>query len=381
MARVLASEALGDLGAALGFSALALEVARTGEAFWVGLFAALGYFTLGPLLLLSPRLDRGDPVRALLLRLLRTLPWLLFPFLPREAPLLVLSTYPLMVFTDLGVVAWDTLLVRFRRKDLVEHTGKLYAAWNTGSLLGGLLGPALLLVHPALPYLLAFGVLALSLLLLLPLARERAREAPVPRGQAAPLGRALRFVLGDRRLRPYLALSLLFAAASALATGLLGLVVLQAGTPEGLFGLFFALQDLGVSAGSYYAGRIPLKVALLGGPALVALGLLLLALPFPPFLAGGLLYGFAVGVTGVHLRAVRGWLLPEEALAGSLAALRALIYGAGALGGTLSGILGGIGVTLPLRVALASFLAFYLFALGPLHPRRLEEVEAMGKAS
>ncbi len=57
---------------------------------------------------------------------------------------------------------------------------------------------------------------------------------------------------------------------------------------------------------------------------------------------------------------------------------RALIYGAGALGGTLSGVLGGIGVTLPLRVALASFLAFYLFALGPLHPRRLEEVEAMG---
>jgi hypothetical protein len=167
------SEALGDLGAALGFSALSLEVARTGEAFWVGLFAALGYFTLGPLLLLSPRLDRGDPVRALLL----------------------------------------------------------------------------------------------------------------------------------------------------------------------------------------------------------------LALPFPPFLAGGLLYGFAVGVTGVHLRAVRGWLLPEEALAGSLAALRALIYGAGALGGTLSGVLGGIGVTLPLRVALASFLALYLFALGPLHPRRLEEVEAMGRAS
>jgi len=56
-------------------------------------------------------------------------------------------------------------------------------------------------------------------------------------------------------------------------------------------------------------------------------------------------------------------------------------YVAGALGGTLSGVLGGIGVTLPLRVALASFLAFYLFALGPLHPRRLEEVEAMGKAS
>ena len=83
------AEALSDLGASLGFSTLALEVARTGEAFWVGFFAALGYLTLGPLLLLSPWVERRDLARALLeLRLARGLLFLPLPFLPHSLPLL-----------------------------------------------------------------------------------------------------------------------------------------------------------------------------------------------------------------------------------------------------------------------------------------------------
>ncbi|MEZ0321551.1 MAG: hypothetical protein ABWJ63_06470 [Thermus sp.] len=368
----LLSEALGDLGAALGFSALALEVARTGEALWVGLFAVMGYLTLGPLLLLSPWVDRAHPARALLLlRLLRGLLWLPFPFLPREAALLVLLAYPLMVATDLAVVAWDTLLLRVDRGGLLGNTGRLYAAWNLGGLLGSLLGPPLLLLHPALPYLAAAGALLLSLGLLLPWLQGLSPSGSGRRETGIPLGKALALVAGHRPLRPYLLLSLLFALAHALATALLGLLVLRAGTPEGLFGLFFALQDLGYTLGSYGAGRVPQIVALLGGPLLAGFGLLLVLLPFPFLLLGGAAYGLATGGLSAHLRALRGWLLPQEGQAPGLAALRVLLYGTGTLGGGLAGVLGRGDPTLPLRLGFLGFLAFLLFLPGPLHPRRL----------
>ena len=120
------AEALSDLGASLGFSALALEVARAGEAFWVGLFAALGYLTLGPLLLFSPQLEKRGLAQVLLgLRLARGLLFLPLPLLPREPGLLVLYAYPLMVLTDLAIVAWEGLLVRRDRGRLAERSGKL----------------------------------------------------------------------------------------------------------------------------------------------------------------------------------------------------------------------------------------------------------------
>lgn len=182
------AEALSDLGASLGFSTLALEVARTGEAFWVGFFAALGYLTLGPLLLLSPWVERRDLARALLeLRLARGLLFLPLPFLPREAALLVLYAYPLMVLTDLAVVAWEGLLVRRGRDRLAERSGKLYAAWEVGGLVGVGLGPALFALHPALPYFLAAGILLLAWALLRPAltgekGRGRRRRGPRPWG-------------------------------------------------------------------------------------------------------------------------------------------------------------------------------------------------------
>ncbi|RTH99440.1 hypothetical protein CSW29_07655, partial [Thermus scotoductus] len=142
------AEALSDVGASIGFSALALEVARTGEALWVGFFAALGYLTLGPLLFLSPWVERQGLARALLeLRLARGLLFLPLPFLPREAALLVFYAYPLMVLTDLALVAWEGLLVRRGRGRLAERSGKLYAAWEVGGLVGVGLGPALFALH------------------------------------------------------------------------------------------------------------------------------------------------------------------------------------------------------------------------------------------
>ncbi len=370
-ASVLA-EALSDLGASLGFSALALEVARTGEAFWVGFFAALGYLTLGPLLFLSPWVERQGLARALLkLRLTRGLLFLPLLFLPREAALLVLYSYPLMVLTDLAVVAWEGLLVRRDRGRLAESSGKLYAAWQVGGLAGTALGPILFVLHPALPYLLSTGILLLAWTLLRSdlLGEEERKE-----GEAKPegLGRALRRLLACTPLRPYLLISLFFTLAHALTTALLGLLVLRAGTPEAFFGLVFALQSLGYALGSYFAGRVPPALAFRLGPLGAALGGMGFLLPFPLLLAAPSLLGLAVALLSTHLRAVRGWLLPEVGLAPSLAAIRALLYGAGALGGLGAGVLGQGDPSLPLLLGASGFLALLPFTLGPLHPKRLE---------
>jgi len=370
-ASVLA-EALSDLGASLGFSALALEVARTGEAFWVGFFAALGYLTLGPLLFLSPWVERQGLARALLkLRLARGLLFLPLLFLPREAALLVLYSYPLMVLTDLAVVAWEGLLVRRDRGRLAERSGKLYAAWEVGGLAGTALGPVLFVLHPALPYLVSTGILLLAWTLLRSalLGEEERKE-----GEAKPegLGRALRRLLACTPLRPYLLISLFFTLAHALTTALLGLLVLRAGTPEAFFGLVSALQSLGYALGSYFAGRVPLALAFRLGPLGAALGGMGFLLPFPLLLAAPPLLGLAVALLSTHLRAVRGWLLPGVGLAPSLAAIRALLYGAGALGGLGAGVLGQGDPSLPLLLGASGFLALLPFTLGPLHPKRLE---------
>jgi hypothetical protein len=370
-ASVLA-EALSDLGASLGFSALDLEVARTGEAFWVGFFAALGYLTLGPLLFLSPWVERQGLARALLkLRLARGLLFLPLLFLPREAALLVLYSYPLMVLTDLAIVAWEGLLVRRDRGRLAERSGKLYAAWEVGGLAGTALGPILFVLHPALPYLLSTGILLLAWTLLRSdlLGEEERKE-----GEAKPegLGRALRRLLACTPLRPYLLISLFFTLAHALATALLGLLVLRAGTPEAFFGLVSALKSLGYALGSYFAGRVPLALAFRLGPLGAALGGTGFLLPFPLLLAAPPLLGLAVALLSTHLRAVRGWLLPGVGLAPSLAAIRALLYGAGALGGLGAGVLGQWDPSLPLLLGASGFLALLPFTLGPLHPKRLE---------
>jgi len=370
-ASVLA-EALSNLGASLGFSALALEVARTGEAFWVGFFAALGYLTLGPLLFLSPWVERQGLARALLkLRLARGLLFLPLLFLPRQAALLVLYSYPLMVLTDLAIVAWEGLLVRRDRGRLAERSGKLYAAWEVGGLAGMALGPVLFVLHPALPYLLSTGILLLAwtLLRLALLGEEERKEAEAkPEG----LGRALRRLLACSLLRPYLLISLFFTLAHALTTALLGLLVLRAGTPEAFFGLVFALQSLGYALGSYFAGRVPLALAFRLGPLGAALRGMGFLLPFPLLLAAPPLLGLAVALLSTHLRAVRGWLLPRVGLAPGLAAIRALLYGAGALGGLGAGVLGQGDPSLPLLLGASGFLVLLPFTLGSLHPKRLE---------
>jgi hypothetical protein len=366
------AEALSNLGASLGFSALALEVARTGEAFWVGFFAALGYLTLGPLLFLSPWVERQGLARALLkLRLARGLLFLPLLFLPRQAALLVLYSYPLMVLTDLAIVAWEGLLVRRDRGRLAERSGKLYAAWEVGGLAGMALGPVLFVLHPALPYLFSTGILLLAwtLLRLALLGEEERKE-----GEAKPegLGRALLRLLACTPLRPYLLISLFFTLAHALTTALLGLLVLRAGTPEAFFGLVFALQSLGYALGSYFAGRVPLALAFRLGPLGAALGGMGFLLPFPLLLAAPPLLGLAVALLSTHLRAVRGWLLPRVGLAPGLAAIRALLYGAGALGGLGAGVLGQGDPSLPLLLGASGFLVLLPFTLGPLHPKRLE---------
>lgn len=233
------------------------------------------------------------------------------------------------------------------------------------------MAPALFALHPALPYLLAAGILLLAWALLRPaLTGEKGEREEATRPEA--LGRSLRRLLAYAPLRPYLLLSLLFTLAHALTTALLGLLALRAGTPEALFGLVFVLQSLGYTLGSYFAGRVPPALAFRLSPLGAALGGMGLLLAFPLLLAAPPLLGLAVALLSTHMRAVRGWLLPKEGLAPSLAAIRALLYGAGALGGLGAGVLGKWDPTLPLLLGALGFLVHLPFTLGPLHPSRLE---------
>lgn len=279
LSRVYLSEALGDFGAALGFAALSLTLARTGDAWLVALLSAAGYLTLVPILLLSPLLDRRSTVRVLLFaRLSRALGWLpllLLLLLPDPNPiLLVLWAYLIMVATDIAVVAWDALLVRLERANLVANTGRLYAAWSLGDLLGRPLGPLLLVLGLGLPYLGATMALVLGYALLRPWARglREAGGQPPAAGVTAGLSSVLLDLFRNHTLRPYLLLSLLFSGFHTLATGLFSLLVLRAGTPEALFGVFLALFGLGGIAGSYLAARFSAVAALWGGPVVLLLG-------------------------------------------------------------------------------------------------------------
>lgn len=85
-----------------------------------------------------------------------------------------------------------------------------------------------------------------------------------------------------------------------------------------------------------------------------------------------------MALPSAHLRAVPGWLLPRESLAPSLAAIRALLHGAGALGGLGAGGLGGGNPALPLLLGV--LLALLPFTLGPLPPRAARSLEAEGGA-
>ena len=316
-------------------------------------------------------MERRGLARALLeLRLARGLLFLPLPFLPREAPLLALYAYPLMVLTDLAIVAWEGLLVRRDRGRLAGRSGKLHAVWEVGGLMGVALGPVLFVLHRALPYLVSTGILLLAWTLLRPaLAGEEGKdEGAKPEGP----GRALRRLLAHTPLRPYLLISLCFTLAHGLTTALLGLLALRAGTPEALFGLVFALQSLGYTLGSYYAGRVPLALAFRLGPLGAAPGGMGFLLPFSLLLAASPLLGLAVALLSTHLRAVRGWLLPRESLAPSLAAIRVLLYGAGALGGLGAGVLGQGDPSMPLLLGASGFLVLLPFTLGLLHPERLE---------
>jgi hypothetical protein len=107
------------------------------------------------------------------------------------------------------------------------------------------------------------------------------------------------------------------------------------------------------------------------GPLGAALGGMGFLLPFPLLLAASPLLGLAVALLSTHLRAVRGWLLPGVGLVPSLAAIRALLYGAGALGGLGAGVLGKGDPSLPLLLGVSGFLVLLPFTLGPFHPKRL----------
>lgn len=296
------ARAASDAGTAIAMGALALIAVRTLEAstFQVslltavaGLVGAVLALPLGPFL--EARRKRPVMITADLVRAA------LFVSVPAAAALGILSFWQLLVVSGVGALGGivfggasaahlKNLVPRERR---TEALGKLESTfWLLTTLCPALGGAIIQLLGSTV----TLGVQALGLLAsALGISRIRRPEpAPPPPGTRhflAEAGAGFTLALRDRRLRPLLLNSTLFAAFVAWI-GPLELVLLLRGLdlPAWQFGLALALPSLGGPLGSWLAPRAGRRFGehrTLVGSAVLR-GLPVLALPFLPSGPAGL---------------------------------------------------------------------------------------------
>lgn len=382
------ARAASDAGTAIAMGALALIAIRTLEASTLqvslltavaGLVGAMLAIPLGPVL--EARRKRPVMITADLVRAA------LFASVPLAAAFGVLTYWQLLVVSAAGALGGivfggasaahlKNLVPRERR---TEALGKLESTFWLLTTIGPALGGAIVQL---LGTTVTLGVQALGMLAsAFGIRRIRTPEpAPPPPGTRHFLAEAaagFTISLRDRRLRPLLVNSTLFAAFVAWI-GPLEMVLLLRGLdlPAWQFGLALALPSLGGLLGSWIAPRVQARFGerrTLVGSAVLR-GLPVLALPFlPEGTVGLLLYvlstflllliagvfrpvytayrmeatedAYMTRVTTAFTLASRG-LAPLFALAGGLVAT-----GIGVRGGLLVGVIGLIlsGLFLPWR--------------------------------
>jgi MFS family permease len=248
-----------------------------------------------------------------------------------------------------------------------------------GALIGALTAPVALLVD-------ACSYLASLLTLLWIRTPEPRPERPAERHLGAEIREGLRWVFGDRVLRPLALLApfvnfslvtvwtlfLLYAARNrGLSPAAIG-VVFSASSVGGLVGASLSRGLLrrvrvgllyAVSLGAVFVG--PLAIPFAGGPRAVQLALFVLAF-FVSYLG--------LGVSNVVVLSLRQTATPPALMGRMNAAFRTLLFGGGSLGGLLGGLLAdSIGVRTALTaLAVGSALMLVPLALSPVS--RLREL-------
>jgi len=297
------ARAASDAGTAIAMGALALIAIRTLDAttFQVSLLTAVaGLVGVGLALPLGPFLETRRKRPAMITADLARA--VLFASVPLFAALGILSFWQLVLVSGAGALGGivfggasaahlKNLVPRERR---TEALGKLESTFWLLTTLGPALGGAIVQL---LGTTVTLGVQALGMLAsAIGIRRIRTPEpAPPPPGTRRFLAEAaagFTISLRDRRLRPLLLNSALFAAFVSWI-GPLEIVLLLRGLdlPAWQFGLALALPSLGGLLGSWIAPRVSARLGehhTLVGSAVLR-GLPLLALPFLPAGTPGLL--------------------------------------------------------------------------------------------
>ncbi|MGI8881448.1 MAG: MFS transporter [Jatrophihabitans sp.] len=288
------------------------------------------------------------------------------------------------VFFDVAYQSYLPELIG--RADLVNGNAKLQASESVAQIAGPGLGGLLIQVLTS-PYAIIVDA-ATFLWSAAWIARIRTRPEPpvrrAGRNLREEIGEGLRFVLGNRLLRPIAmctGVSNLFSSIG----GAVFLVLLARSLrlSPGLIGALTATAAIGGVLGSLLAGRIARRIGqgpaiwlptLLGGPLAFVqpfvrrdwtLGLLTVSLVF---------YWAAVVVYNITQVSFRQALCPPELLGRMNATMRFLVWGTLPIGGVIGGALGGwLGVRPTLFIAaVGGALAFLPVFLSPL--RRMREL-------
>jgi MFS family permease len=270
------------------------------------------------------------------------------------------------VFTVFFDVAYQSYLPSLVARDqLVEGNSKLEITRSASQIggpgLSGLLVQALTAPGAVLVDAVSFVGSALFLFRIRTVEEkpQRAGEGERGPGMKAELAEGLRWVLGNRLLRPIAASTATFNFFGNLMFAvLLVYLVRELGMSAGVIGLVMMLGNLGFLAGALTSSRISAKIGV--GPAIVAgasLGVVQLLVPLAPQDATGaipflviafLVSGFGVVLYNVNQVSLRQAITPERLQGRMNSVMRFIVWGVIPLG-TLAG--GAIASTTTLRTS------------------------------
>jgi MFS family permease len=293
------------------------------------------------------------------------------------------------VFTVFFDVAYGSYLPSLvERARLMESNAKLEVSRSGAQLAGpgfaGLLVQAFKAPAALLADALSYLVSVVSLLWI------RVQEAPpAPHaleagGMRRQIGEGLRYVLGNRYLRPLAACTATLNLFSMMAQAVLILfAVRQLDLSPGAIGAILTAGNIGFLVGAFIAERVARRIgvgrALIGGAVLVAFGVLFVPWAHPstaaPLLISyGVVSSFGGVIYNVNARSLAQSITPHRMLGRMIATMRFVVWGTIPLGSFVGGVLGSkLGLRPTLWIAaMGGLLAFVPPLLSPL--RRLIEI-------
>ena len=300
------------------------------------------------------------------------------------------------VFTLFFDVAYGAYLpVLVDRGRLVDGNSTLEISRSGAQLAGPGVGGLLVQAFTAPVAILADAISYIGSVISLLLIRKP-EPAPVqevePPTMRRQIGEGLRFVLGNRFLRPLAACIASLNLFSQMAQAVLLLfAVRQLGLSPGAIGGILAAANIGFLAGAFLAARVGRKLGV--GPTLISAALLIgvsgvflplttRSLAVPMLLGYGLLGTFGGVIFNVNARSLAQSMTPDRILGRTVATMRFVVWGTIPIGAFFGGVLGSkLGLRPTLWIAAAGMLTSFIPPLVSPVRRLLEMPKMIGPAA